>query len=176
MTATAKFVLYRWPYKHVRCVFALKVWWVFIKNVSRQWELAGVNVDKNVLCTWMLSILCSDTVTRDVVWTTEVVSHTDGWAEAEGGRGVDFKVWWWWKVPEVKTGSKWWSKVSQWTGLAHCSFSLPSNNPSIDSVFPNEFLRAMWDFFLAILHLLSLLDESVVLFPHSTPLYSWVFF
>lgn len=39
---------------HVSCVFIFKLELLFIKNVSRQQELVGVNVDKNVFCTWML--------------------------------------------------------------------------------------------------------------------------
>lgn len=55
LTTTIYFVLYNSPHHdHVTCIFILRVYWVFIKDVSRQWELAEVNVDKNVLRTWML--------------------------------------------------------------------------------------------------------------------------
>lgn len=42
------------------------------------------------------------------------------------------------------------SKAVKWSGPVR-SFVL-SNNLAIDSVFPNEFLLAMWDFCLAFLH------------------------
>lgn len=52
---TIHFVLYSSPqHNHVAFIFILKVHWVFIKDVSRQQELAGANVDKNILRTWML--------------------------------------------------------------------------------------------------------------------------
>lgn len=95
LTATIYFALYSSPHNlrfHVEGVVGF-----CIKNLSRQWELAGLPVDKKMSSPHeCFPTICSDTVTR----------HEDDWAEAEEGGGWTVKVWRWWKVPEVKTGWK----------------------------------------------------------------------
>lgn len=145
-----QFILY-FTVHHTACVFILRVLWAFIKDGSQRQELAAVNVDENVLCTWVLFCYllryCNKTRGRT----------GRGW----GRRAMDFNVWKRWKVLEVKTGLK------RWSGLVQCSFSPPSHNPAIDPAFLNEFFWAMWDFCLAIFHLLFFLDERCGAFPPS---------
>jgi len=136
----------------------------FIKDVSRRRELAGGNVDKNVLCTWMLfsPVLRYCNKRRGLYHRAGSSSGWVGTGWGSWGGEWTVCVWRWEKVPEVKTDLKWWSKVGLWTGLVQRSLLLPTNNPPIDSVLPNEFFLAMGDFCLAIFHSLFLLEENAV--------------
>lgn len=159
---------------HTTMYLLFSFWrWVYIKDVSRQRELTGANVDKNVLCTWMLSSPVLRYCNKRCGLNHRAV-YSRGWmGRGWRRRGLYCKVWGWWKVPEVKTGLKRWSKVSRWTGLVQCSFFLPSTiQLSILCFLMSSFGPCgiyVWRSSICCLFLM----RDVLLF---SSFYSWVFF
>lgn len=88
LTATIYFVLCSSPHNHVLGVFRVK--WVSVKGVSEHRGIGrGERGWKCPLHMNAFSLLCSHTETRDVVQTSELRSHADGWAEAERRQGME---------------------------------------------------------------------------------------